>query len=68
MAMSGVGTYPDDLPDVLWWHVLLGRLHIAKLPLISISLGVQLLPLSCLRARQSRRDIEHRGTNNNDVR
>ena len=40
--------HPDDLPYVLWRHILLRRLHIAKLPLVSISFGVQLLPLACL--------------------
>ena len=52
--------HPDDLSDMLWWHVLLRRLHIAEFPLVSISLGVQLLPLPCLHAVMTMRHGVHR--------
>mmetsp|Transcript_8730 Transcript_8730/g.18588 ORF Transcript_8730/g.18588 Transcript_8730/m.18588 type:complete len:335 (-) Transcript_8730:298-1302(-) len=38
----------DDLADMLRRHVLFGSLNKAKLPLVSIALGIQLLPLPCL--------------------
>ena len=37
---------PDDLADMLGWHVLLLSIHKAKLPLLGVPLRLQLLPFS----------------------
>ena len=47
-GQSREGSHPDDLPDMLWWHVLLLAVLVPKLPFVPIPLGVQLLPLPCL--------------------
>lgn len=46
LPVGHVPMVPDDLPHVLWRHVLLLRIHKAKLPLLGIALGLQLLPLA----------------------
>ena len=50
MLKCGLEMYPDDLSDVLWWHVLLCWLHIAKFPLhlhISWSLAAATFVPAC---------------------
>jgi hypothetical protein len=38
----------DDLANVLWRHIFLWSLHVAKLALVGIALGIHLRPLACL--------------------
>ncbi len=44
LPVGHVAMIADDLPHMLGWHVLLLRLHKPKLPLLAVSLGLQLLP------------------------
>jgi hypothetical protein len=37
----------DDFSDMLWWHVLLLSVNKTKLPLLAVSLRLQLLPFVC---------------------
>ena len=48
-----IDPYPNDLADVLWRHFLLHGLHIAKLPLLSISFAIELLPFASLCRRNT---------------
>lgn len=47
LPVGHVSMVPDDLADVLGRHVLLLGIHKAKLPLLGIPLGLQLLPFPC---------------------
>lgn len=52
LPVGHVAVVADDLADVLGGHVLLLRVHEAKLPLLCIALGLQLLPLAGCRDRE----------------
>lgn len=47
LPVGHVTVIPDDFPHMLRRHVLLLGIHKTKLPLLSITFCLQLLPLAC---------------------
>ena len=62
LAVRHVAVVADDLAHVLRWHVLLLRVDEAELALVSVALGLQLLPLArlLLQLRLRRRAVAGR--------
>lgn len=52
LPIGHVSVVPDDLADVLGWHVFLLSIHKAKLSLLRVPLRLQVLPFSCCKNRQ----------------